>query len=398
MKYTEIDGKRIPIFGLEDGIEYAKEFAQCHLEQYKHFMLLAGAKSSSGKGQIEKGLRDFFHDDLLWLCLDDYYFGEPWMSENQKTWPDLNWDDPRAVELDLAAQHVMQLKKNVEIMKPCYKKETARRDKEPEKIDPRKVLYVEGNYSFANENLRNQADLKIFIKSSKHSRLVRRLLRDQLLGMSPSQTFQYVLDVVEPMADKYIEPTMKCADIIIENELIPEIECDRAGLFQQQLKFRKHFDPEQMRRKGAEYIISGKQTDRYYSASDQNISNTNQIVRIRDESANSLFTIKGPRREVDRAKFEFPISHDVAQRFPEFYGKEIFKIQKNRTLYYLRGALVAVDSNVERIKNGRYENLGNFVEVRIAHIGSMGRERIETAVSCLGLSMSDATAESYVNM
>jgi uridine kinase/adenylate cyclase class IV len=396
-----IDGKKIPLLLFDEGIAHLASFARERMEKDLQTMMIGAAKSSSGKGFVDKALARIFGDDLFGdLDLDFYYFGNPWMEEEMRRNPEMNWDHPGAVELSLAAKQAFQLKDKVSIMRPNYSKKTARRGAEVP-VDPKKIMTVSGNYGFFSKALREAGKLLYFILASKHSRIIRRLLRDKdLPGWTPESTLEYMMDVVEPMADRYIVPDMKHADIIICNDLISEEECKRAGMFQQQLKFPKHIGREHMRRCGAERLLSGCQTDTYYTCSDHDVLRSDMFVRIRNEGEEYQFSMKGPKEGTslcERPKFEYSISPRVAKKFASFYGDELFKISKGiRTVYTIDGVIVVVDRDVTRHDAQGIRSLGNFTEVRFTHDGTCKDfDRIIAVAEKLGLSMSDAVAKAY---
>lgn len=404
MKEYEINGKRIPVLSLDRGVEYLADFSRVRMGKGQPTMLLGAAQSSSGKGFVDKTLARIFGDAVFGdLDLDFYYYGNPWMEEQMRLNPEMNWDHPEAIELDLAAHSVPILKLSRPVMRPNYSKETAKREKAQKRVDPKMVMTISGNYGFYNKALREAGDLRYFILATLHSRIIRRLLRDKdLPGWTPTTTLAYFMDVVEPMARKYIVPDMKYADVIILNDLIPEVECKRAGLFHQQLKFRGALTPEHMRKHGAEHLLSGPQNDTYYTASDHDVLGSDMLVRIREEGGQYLFSMKGPKSGpslCERAKFEFPISLDIARRFGPFYGKEVFQVRKEvRTLYALDGVVVAVDPEVWRVK-GKYEPLGGFTEIRMSHDGQrMDNDKLVAVAEKLGLRMEDVIVKAYVDI
>jgi uridine kinase len=56
-------------------------------------------------------------------------------------------------------------------------------------------------------------------------------LRDiKRTGQRPQEILDYFLDTVEPMNDKYIEPTKTNADFIISNEYNPYLEANQTNI------------------------------------------------------------------------------------------------------------------------------------------------------------------------
>ena len=69
-----------------------------------------------------------------------------------------------------------------------------------------------------DNDIRNLADIKIFVESEADIRFIRRLKRDMKeRGRSLDEVVNQYLETVKPMHDLYVEPTKKYADIIIPN-------------------------------------------------------------------------------------------------------------------------------------------------------------------------------------
>lgn len=396
MKFLNVHGQEIPVYNRERGIEFCKNFINGRLIQNRKVLTLLAAYSSAGKGVISDAIDDGNANSLI-LGLDDYYYGKSWMDRERETRPYLNWDHPDAVELSVVPDHVEKLTSEIPILKPTYRKITGERGI-PEVIYPSPSICVEGIYAFHNKRLRDMADLKVFVHATKHTRLIRRLLRSQNENWSPSETLAYVMNVAEPMAEQFVRPTIQCADIVIVNELIPELECQRANLFQEQFKFHGMRTQEEMRKLGGEYLLSAVQIDRYYQSSDYDPTLSDEIVRIRQEGNTYRFSNKGPKQgasQCERPKFEFEIYPQVAFGFPQFYGHEIFKIEKHRTLYAMDGVIIAVDSNVVKCDSDNHVNLGDFIEVRAANCGTSNVEKLRQVACRMRLSMTDAIVKAY---
>ena len=84
------------------------------------------------------------------------------------------------------------------------------------RVNPAALIIVEGILVFAEAQLREQMDIKIFVDTDADIRLMRRIRRDlELRG----RTFQSVRDqyyaTVRPMHLEYVEPTKRWADLIV---------------------------------------------------------------------------------------------------------------------------------------------------------------------------------------
>jgi uridine kinase len=71
-----------------------------------------------------------------------------------------------------------------------------------------------------------------------HGRILRRIFRDVTrTGDKPKEILKYFLETVEPMHEKFIEPTKKNAQLIISNEYNETTESKRAKNKEMRIKF-----------------------------------------------------------------------------------------------------------------------------------------------------------------
>mgnify|MGYP003342754221 CR=1 FL=1 len=100
----------------------------------------------------------------------------------------------------------------------------ARRSAETLRLDPKGIVIVEGILIFAERELRDLMDIKIFVDTDADERLLRRLRRDLVeRGRSIESVMQQYVATVKPMHLEFVEPSKRWADIIIpkggENEV-----------------------------------------------------------------------------------------------------------------------------------------------------------------------------------
>ena len=90
------------------------------------------------------------------------------------------------------------------------------RTDETETIQPTKVVIVEGILIFADKQLRDLLDIKIFVETDADVRILRRALRDvEERGRSMQSVVQQYLTTVKPMHEQFVEPSRKFADIVV---------------------------------------------------------------------------------------------------------------------------------------------------------------------------------------
>ena len=94
-------------------------------------------------------------------------------------------------------------------------------------IHPAKVIIIEGILALYDKDIRDLADIQIFVESDADIRFIRRLKRDmEERGRSLDNVIEQYLTTVKPMFDAYVLPTKRFADIIIPNDTKHDIAID----------------------------------------------------------------------------------------------------------------------------------------------------------------------------
>ena len=127
-----------------------------------------------------------------------------------------NVDHPDALESDLLARHIRELRQGRPVPLPVYDFATYTRLPETVTVEPASVILVDGILIFAEPELRGLMDIKVFVDTDADIRLIRRIQRDtRERGRTLSSVvFQY-LDTVRPMDLEFVQPSRRYADIII---------------------------------------------------------------------------------------------------------------------------------------------------------------------------------------
>jgi uridine kinase len=170
--------------------------------------------TGSGKTTLTNRLKERFGKDISVIRHDDYYRSQDDISfeERVKT----NYDHPDSFETDLLIEHLKQLKNGHSIECPVYSFSEHTRTKETRKIDPTKVIIVEGILIFQNPELLNMLDIRIFVDTDPDVRILRRILRDvKERGRSLDSVVTQYLSTVKPMHEQFVEPSKRNADIIV---------------------------------------------------------------------------------------------------------------------------------------------------------------------------------------
>lgn len=170
--------------------------------------------SGSGKTTLMKNLLARFQDDVTVLSHDNYYrpYDELSLEDKRK----VNYDHPDAFETEMLIEHLRQLKEGNSIECPIYDHATYSRAEETLRVEPSKVILVEGILIFENKELCSQMDIKIYVDTDADVRLIRRIKRDVAKrGRSLESVLTQYLGTVKPMHEQFVEPSKKNADLIV---------------------------------------------------------------------------------------------------------------------------------------------------------------------------------------
>ena len=170
--------------------------------------------TGSGKSTLMENLVKEFTGHVTVLSHDNYYKRRDELTYEQRT--KINYDEPDALETDLMARHLDQLRQGIAIDCPVYDFTQHNRSGDTIRIEPRHVIIVEGILIFENQPLRDLMDIRIFVDTDADVRLCRRIYRDV---RERGRTLESVLDqyqtTVKPMHEKYVEPSKRFAHIVV---------------------------------------------------------------------------------------------------------------------------------------------------------------------------------------
>ncbi|WP_277407543.1 uridine kinase [Lacrimispora xylanisolvens] len=172
--------------------------------------------TGSGKSTFTNRLKDAFCDNIAVLYHDNYYKrqdGVPF-EERKK----MNYDHPEAFETELLLNQLAALRNGESVECPIYDYSKHNRSDKFVKVEPKKVILVEGILVFADERLRNMFDIKFFVEADADERILRRVIRDvKDRGRDIEGVVEQYLTTVKPMHYLYVEPTKPLADVIINS-------------------------------------------------------------------------------------------------------------------------------------------------------------------------------------
>lgn len=153
-------------------------------------------------------------DRIEWISHDSYY--REFRDLDPEARHRINFDHPDSLETPLLVQHLDALLSGRSVETPLYDFTTHSRRAETQRVDPKKVIIVEGILVLAEPELRKRIDIKLFVDTPPDIRFVRRLMRDvQSRGRSIESVVHQYLHTVRPMHEEFVEPSKRHADLII---------------------------------------------------------------------------------------------------------------------------------------------------------------------------------------
>ncbi|MBQ0001551.1 MAG: uridine kinase, partial [Clostridiales bacterium] len=131
--------------------------------------------TGSGKSTFTNRLKAAFPDDVAVLYHDNYYKRHDDISfEDRKK---LNYDHPDSLETELMIEHLQMLKNGQAVDCPVYDFSQHNRSDKTTRIEPKKVILVEGILLLADPRTRNLLDIKVYVEADADERILRRVVR-----------------------------------------------------------------------------------------------------------------------------------------------------------------------------------------------------------------------------
>ena len=191
------------------------DIEQSKIEKPEHpYLIGIAGGSGSGKTSVANEIFKNIQTNCLLFSMDTYY--KDLTPEQMKNISEYNFDEPKALDLDLLHSHLNDLMNWKSIEMPTYDFTTSSRQPETKKLIPCKFIIFEGILSFYDIRIRNLMNMKIFVDLDDDIRLARRIYRDMTdRGRKMHDIISRYHKFVKPAYDNFIKPTRKYADIII---------------------------------------------------------------------------------------------------------------------------------------------------------------------------------------
>jgi uridine kinase len=171
--------------------------------------------TGSGKTTVAQAIYDRVgRDRIEWISHDSYYRNFDGLSTEERH--RINFDHPDSLETELLIRHLDVLAKGSSVEVPRYDFAVHARRHETQRVEPRRVIIVEGILVLAEPELRKRIHIKLYVDTPSDIRFMRRLLRDiQSRGRTLESVVKQYMTTVRPMHEEFVEPSKRYADLII---------------------------------------------------------------------------------------------------------------------------------------------------------------------------------------
>lgn len=179
------------------------------------FVIGVAGGTGSGKTTVVNAIARKVGEERLAILPHDSYYRD-YVDLPRDVLDGKNFDHPDSLETDLLIRHVQALKTGTPVETPIYDFRVHRRAPETRRIEPKRVIVVDGILIFAEPELRGLFDVKIFVDTDADVRLIRRIRRDIAdRGRTLESVVTQYETTVRPMHLEFVEPSKRWADLII---------------------------------------------------------------------------------------------------------------------------------------------------------------------------------------
>jgi uridine kinase len=179
------------------------------------YVVAIAGPSCAGKTQLAQRLARELRGSVL--PLDSYYRDLSSMTPAERG--RVNFDAPFALDHELLIRHVRALSRGEAVRRPVYDFATHTRLAHFESFCANEYLILEGLFALYWPELRELSDTRVFVDAPDKVCLGRRQLRDvSERGRTADSVLSQFTETVRPMAEQYVRPTSKYADVILSGD------------------------------------------------------------------------------------------------------------------------------------------------------------------------------------
>lgn len=185
--------------------------------------------SCSGKSTLTRFLAAQLPGPVSVLPLDAYYKDLSWLPPEKRG--ERNFDVPDALDAELLEQHLRELVAGQGVERPIYDFASHTRSPGGVRVEPTPFLLVEGLFTLYWEEVRRHLGVSLFVEAPDALCLKRRKRRDVAeRGRTPEEVILQYLTTVRPMAERFVLPTRRYADVVVQGSDPVEVSASRLGL------------------------------------------------------------------------------------------------------------------------------------------------------------------------
>ena len=173
--------------------------------------------TGSGKTRFTKELiKRCDSHNIVHISQDSYYKDLSHISNEERC--NINFDNPSSINFNELKNDIQNLINDKTTNIPVYSFKRHKRLNETLRIDPKPIIIIEGIFVFHDPKIRDLINCKVFVDTPADIRILRRAKRDiNKRDRSIESIFSQYINTVKPMHEKFIEPTINYADIIVKD-------------------------------------------------------------------------------------------------------------------------------------------------------------------------------------
>jgi len=179
------------------------------------FLIGIAGGTGSGKTTVANAIAKRVGEERIAILSHDSYYRD-FVDLPKDILDRQNFDHPDSLESELLVRHIKALKQGMVVETPIYDFKVHRRAAETRRVEPRKVILVDGILIYAEPELRKLFDVKIYVDTDADIRFIRRLKRDIAeRGRTVESVVKQYESTVRPMHMEFVEPSKRYADLIV---------------------------------------------------------------------------------------------------------------------------------------------------------------------------------------